>query len=109
MATPIINFTQQTLHQLANAGSRWIYFADEQTPGLRLGVGPNGHKTFYLYRRICGRPERVKIGPFPDLSVAYARTQAWALKAAIGGGANPSEARRALRAAPTLEELFNEY
>ena len=109
MSPTDIPFTNRDLLEFKNESKKWVYLPDPQTPGLRLGVGPNGHKTFYLYKRIRGRPERLKIGAFPDLSIAYARTQAWALKAAIGTGANPVEAQRAVRGAPTLEELFNEY
>ncbi len=85
------------------------YWYDDQVPGLAIGVNRGGSKTFLLYRKISGRPERVPIGPYPTLSVDEARTRAMEMNVAIAGGKNPADKHRKLRAEATLEEFFAAY
>lgn len=77
--------------------------------GLALAVTAAGTKTFLLYRKIGGRPERITIGRFPDLSVEQARGAASTLNGQIARGENPKERRRALRSETTLVSLFEQY
>ncbi|MFO0868450.1 MAG: Arm DNA-binding domain-containing protein [Pirellulales bacterium] len=49
---------------------------DTKAPGLIAELRPGGTLTFYLYRRIEGRPARVRIGPFPAVTVEQARKHA---------------------------------
>ena len=91
------------------AGKRVTYY-DTKTPGLQLRVSATGIKTFSVYRRLkAGEPERVTLGRFPSMTVEQAQKQAAEVIAEIEGGANPAEAKRALREEPTLAEFFNEY
>jgi len=68
-----------------------------------------GSKTFYLYRRINGRPERVKLGGFPAVTVKQARKLATEALGTIATGGNPNAARRAVRAEWTLNQLLDDY
>ena len=52
------------------------YFKDTQLKGLILDVRASGTKTFYVYKKIHGRPERIRLGTFPALSIENARKQA---------------------------------
>jgi integrase len=72
-------------------------------------VTPKGKKTFFLYRKIEGRPERVRIGPFPDFTIEQARGRAAALNSDIAKGLNPAQERRTLGDNPSLGELFTRY
>ena len=91
------------------AGKRVTYY-DTKTPGLQLRVSATGIKTFSVYRRLkAGEPERVTLGRFPSMTVEQAQKQAAEVIAEIEGGANPAEAKRALREEPTLAEFFSEY
>jgi integrase len=74
-----------------------------------VAVSPLGKKSFLLYRKVKGRPERIGLGPFPDLSIEQARGIAEEMNSKIALGLNPAEAKRALRAEPTFGELFAEY
>jgi len=74
-----------------------------------LMVTGNGYKTFYVYKKVQGRPERIKVGRFPDLSVEQARNRAKVLLAAIAQDKNPSEDKRRIRGTMTIGELFNLY
>ncbi len=74
-----------------------------------LAVTAAGTKTFYLYKRIDGKPERVLLGRFPDISIENARKKAAEAKGTIAGGKNPQKVKRAIRAEMTFLELFTEY
>jgi hypothetical protein len=54
--------------------------------GLAMAVSPAGRKTFILYRKIAGRPERITIGLYPDLSIEQARGKASELNSVIAQG-----------------------
>jgi integrase len=58
---------------------------------------------------VAGRPERIKIGPWPQFTVEQAREEADSLNGTIADGINPNDARRQRREAPTLGEAFEEY
>jgi integrase len=58
---------------------------------------------------VQGRPERVKIGTFPDMSIEGARAQAQGMNAVIAQGGNPAQERRSIRAEMTLQELFDTF
>lgn len=94
---------------MGNKGGVYDTYHDENEKGLILIVSNGGAKTFYLYRKINGRPERVKLGAFPDLSVDNARKQAQIYKGKIATGSNPNTDRKNLRQEITLKELFEAY
>lgn len=89
------------------SGRRWVY--DTKSPGLGLLVTEKGAKSFYLYRKIRGRPERIRIGGFPEINVETARNQAVKLNAEIAKGENPADAKRKQRGELTLGQLFDLY
>lgn len=108
---PKINFTKTAIERLPLPEKSWVYYTDEKTPSLTLGVGPSGVKTFYLYKRVSGQtaPERIKIGRYPEFSVEMARNHAMVLHGMFAKGQNPAEIKRAGKAELTLLELFQEY
>lgn len=109
-----INFTKLRIEALpipaaAGGGFARNYYRDERAAGLVLCVTSAGSKTFEFYKRVAGRPTRVKIGHFPDLSVEQARNAAARLAGEIAQGGNPAEKRRVARGEMTLQELFDHY
>lgn len=105
-----IPFTEARLAAipLPQAG-RTVYYDTEQ-PGLQVRVSTTGSKTFSVLRRSRGgRPERINIGKWPDLSVKRAREEAKQIVAALARAQSPADARRLLRAELTLGELFEKY
>ena len=102
------NFTKKAIDLLVS-GPKRVYFYDEQVRGLALAVDPTGRKTFLLYKKVQGRPERVKIGIFPDMSIEGARAQAQGMNVVIAQGGNPAHERRSVRAEMTLQELFDTW
>lgn len=105
-----LNFTRKGLDALTSPrGTQRSYHYDTQVRGLALGVSASGRKTFILYRKVLGRPERITLGLYPDLSIEQARGKASAMNAAIARGEDPGQERRSIRAEMTLENLFTLY
>ncbi len=77
--------------------------------GLGISVTSTGVKSFVVYRWISGKPERVTLGRYPDLSIEQARRKAEEVNATIAKGENPNDKRRIERAEITFGELFKEY
>lgn len=118
MTTYRINFTRPALTRIAppalpqgKKGKGGVYdtYYDTREKGLVLLVSHGGAKTYYLYKKINGRPERIKLGQFTDITLDDARQRAAKHKGSIASGRNPQQEKRAFRAETTLEELFNEY
>lgn len=103
------NFTMERLHAIAPPATGRATYHDLDTAGLQLRVTAAGIKTFSLFRRIQGRVERVTLGRFPSMTVDTARKAALKIAAGIADGANPAQAKRAHRAAPTLREVLDDY
>lgn len=92
------DFAQRNKGQRASA-------MDEQQRGLRVDLRGD-RLTFYLYRRIAGRPARVRIGPFPELSIDNARKRAAELIGRVASGENVVAERRADRHQKTIAGLW---
>jgi len=104
------NFTKKAIDALpAPRNGQRAYFYDRSIRGLAVAVSPLGKKTYILYRKIAGRPERITIGPCGDLSVEQARKRAEEMNGAIAMGANPAAKRRTVRDEMTLGELFQTF
>lgn len=111
--TQKITFTIAALDNLPlpEAGERVTYH-DTKVNGLQLRVTANGTKTFYIFQRVNGKPERVKVGehPYPIMSVDQARKRAKEIIHQIAEGTSPSAAKREVKAkALTLAEAVNQY
>ncbi|MGH1377169.1 MAG: tyrosine-type recombinase/integrase [Alphaproteobacteria bacterium] len=110
MTTNKLNFTKASLLKAPTPPKGKLdYYKDTRENGLELIATSGGSKTFYLYRKINGKPERVKLGKFPDMSVENARKAAQRNKGLIADGINPNEEKRRIRDEHTFKELFNEY
>lgn len=83
---------------------------DADCVGLSIVVTPTGTRTFYLTRRIEGRPRRIRIGAYPETTPEAARKIAAGMVGDIVSGRNPADERRRRRAGrsedPTLGELL---
>ena len=75
------------------------YFYDTRTPGLAVCVTKAGRRTFYLIRRIRGRPERVRLGRFPDISIVGARRKAAIANSQVAERGDPKALLRTSRGA----------
>ena len=101
-------FTEDYVKDLKPTGKQYSK-KDSVVRGLVLLVSPKGAKTFYVYRRIDGRPERVRLGPWPDLKVKRARIKAEKVNGQIAEGNNPADLSRSAREEMTVGELWDRY
>ena len=104
-------FTEARIKNLSPAveGVKKAYYRDSKTRGFMVGVSPAGTKTFILYRKLAGRPERVFIGHWPDLPVEEARKKAEQMNGDIAKGENPAHERRQKRLEGTFGNLWDHY
>ncbi|WNB74540.1 tyrosine-type recombinase/integrase [Methylomonas koyamae] len=105
------SFTKPQIEALPvpEPGERVIYHdTHKNAAGLQLRVTSTG-QTFFIQRRVDGKPERVTIGKFPDYSIENARKEAARLTALIAQGINPNSDARALKTETTLQELFDDF
>ena len=103
------NFTKAAFEALPVPEKGWTYYYDLKVQGLGIGVGATGKKSFILYRKINGRPERITLGRYPDLAIEQARGKASELNADIAEGKSPADRLRAAKREMTLGDLFQEY
>lgn len=110
MSTTKLNFTKPALQKLPlpPAGRR-DYYRDEREKGLLLDVRSTGSMTFYLYKKVNGKPERMYLGQFPDMSIENARKASAGKKGEIAQGQNPQDEKRNIRNEITFGELFTMY
>ncbi len=133
MAYEKINFSRSALRELpaAPVGKR-VYYRDTKEPGLLLCVTPAGTKSFQVYMKVTGNPERVTLGRFspriaesvdlpracahgdfmantPELNVRMARSLAPLIKLDLKAGVSAADTKKSKRAELTLGELFEEY
>jgi integrase len=85
-------------------GRRYTY--DTKVAGLALCTTSAGSKSFYIYRWHAGRPVRMKLGPFPTMSVEEAQKQARVLVGEMARGLDPQAARMAANHEQTLRGLW---
>lgn len=110
MAKNEINFTKAAL-ELAHvpAGDKRFYLHDERESGLVLQITSTGRKTFQLYKKHMGKPVRVTIGTYPELTVEQARRKAREIKVDLINGINPNDETRAVREELTFAVLFQRW
>ena len=82
---------------------------DSEIKGFALRVTTGGAKSFVLDYRIDGRQRRITLGNYPDWTVQAARMAAKQMKRDVDLGHDPMGERRALRDAPTVEDLWQRY
>lgn len=104
-----LNFTKDALLKIEPPKTSRDIYKDSKEKGLILIVSYGGSKIFYLYKLISGKPHRIKVGAFPDLSIAEAREKVLELKNQIAKGLNPAEEKSNSAKELTFKELFDRY
>jgi integrase len=85
------------------------FYRDDALRGFALRCNWGGTKSFILESRIKGRPRRLTIGRYPDMSVLKARAQALKIKSIIAHGGDPTIERERGRNEPTFADLADRY
>jgi len=102
-------FIEKHALALSASGDERAVFQDTEVRGLVLRVSSSGRKTFSVLKKLNGRPLRITLGTFPDLSVEQARKRAQEVLSDIALGVNPNEEKMARRDELTFGELFELY
>lgn len=104
------NFTKKALDALPTPapGQRKFYY-DTDVRGLALRVMSSGAKSFYMYKWIGGKPQKSKLGPYPDMTIEQARRRAQEENAKVVQGHDPAAERERKRLEWTFEDLFKWY
>jgi integrase len=71
-----MNLTKRSIAALLTPTTKRALQYDSQVRGLGVMVQPSGHRSFFWYRKVRGRPTWKTLGTFPDLTVEQARTRA---------------------------------
>lgn len=100
-------FSKKKLESLIPPDTGRDVYSDSKTPGLILRITPTGSKSFYFYKKVKGRPVRMLLGKFPEISVENARTACHATAGKIALGKDPAAERRAARHEQTVGGLFS--
>lgn len=111
MAAIKINFTKAALGALTipPPGKRAEVY-DSKTPRLMLRVTHTGAKSFAVYRRVNGRPQRVRLGCYPDMTIEQARKAAAKALSKMANGIDPiAEKRAKLGRAISLQAVLDAY
>lgn len=116
MASYRINFTKKSLEHIIppvkpteKKGGVFDTYYDIKEKGLILLVSNGGAKTFYLYTKVNSKPERIKIGSFPEMPVEQARKEATNNRSLINSGQNPNRDKNNLKEEITFKELFDQF
>lgn len=107
-----LNFTKRSLEAIPTPKKQRVTVHDTQTPGLGLLIQPTGHKSFYWFRKVDGKPKWTTIGDFPALTVEQARVRAGEFNSSLAKwkstnyeGPSPFKRRDGI----TFGQLFDQY
>lgn len=104
-----LKLTKPVVASLAPAAMRFVVW-DASVPGFGVVVHPSGRKSFALfYRSHDGTQRKPTIGTFGPMTVDQARELARDMLAKVRAGEDPSQARRAARDAPTVDDAADRY
>lgn len=81
----------------AKPGEKPMRLFDER--GLYLEISPSGGKWWRLKYRFAGKEKRLSLGVYPDVSLKEARERRDEARKLLAGGVDPSESRKARKAA----------
>jgi len=99
--------TTKSIDALKPAEGKRYEVRDSKAPGLHLRVSSTGAKVFYLSARADGQRRRIKIGPYPIISLADARRRATEIARDIELGVFRHEQAPHEATAPTLREAIS--
>jgi integrase len=110
MPTVKAALTKKTIDDFPAPEAGRSFIADTRVPGLLVQVTPNGTKSFQVYRKANGKPVRVTLGRYPDMTIEQARRAGMEALSKLAGGINPNEEKQRIKlASKSVQEVFTEY
>lgn len=110
-AMPIVEMTDRFCQAAKPLEGKQTDFFDAVVRGLCLRVSPGGTRTWNLIYTKPGdaKRARMKLGRYPEITLAKAREKARAARASIGEGVDPTAEKRAQAASQTVSDLVDNY
>ncbi len=94
----------------AQSQAQAVELRDTLVPSFLCKVAPTGRKVFMLqYRTNAGERSKPALGVYGELTVEQARSLAQEWLAKVRRGGDPSAAKAAARAAPTVKDLCEKF
>ncbi len=90
-------------------GSSRVWVTDRKQSGLQLVIYPSGKKTYVLYRRIDGKPQRIRLASASEVTPQDARRLACEMLRDIALGVDPLAERRQRRSEETLTDVWGNW
>ena len=94
---PRINLTDAAIQRLRRPADSPIDYWDTTLRGLGLRIAPSGRKTFNVQTKVLRkgrrRDTRIKLGVYPEISLADARTKAVEVKRQASDDLDPVAVR----------------
>lgn len=104
---PSQRLTDRSLRALKTEGQR-VEVWDETLPGFGVRVSPTGRKVFIVRYRAGGKRRRVRVGRYPETSLADARDRAKVLLGQVVGGDDPVRIHREGKTFGELADIYLE-
>lgn len=106
---PRIKLTARSVAAIKPPAKGQVDYFDESLPGFGVRVSYGGVKAWILMYRHGGIKRRLKLGTYPALSLADARSMAKDKLHLAARGSDPAGAKAAERRAETVADLAAEY
>ncbi|MBF6571639.1 MAG: site-specific integrase [Candidatus Binataceae bacterium] len=101
--------TQRLVESTSPPAAGQLFIRDTEVEGFALRVTAAGARSFVWEGRIKGRPRRLTLGKYPDLTVLLARNKAQATRSAVAAGGDPALDRQRALKAPIFKNLVADY
>jgi integrase len=104
-----LTFSKKTVEAVKPPAKGRLVVHDTKIRGLVMRVTETGARSFFIYRKVDGRPRKYFICSWPDLTVDQIRDKAEQYNADIANGIDPTAERKASREQKTLGEVWEHY
>lgn len=104
-----VHLTKAVIESLKPDPERFYVVNDAKQTGLCVRVMPSGACYFVAYRKVDGRPQRMTIGRFPEVSVDQARKRVLEIAGDIARGRNPFVEKKAQAGELTFGQLHQRF
>jgi len=102
-------FSKASLAKTTTPKAGRVYVYDARVTGLCLCITASGLQTFYSYKKVEGRPVRVRLGRYPGITIQQARSLAADVAVDIARGGNPQKRRQEVREELTFGDLCTHF
>ncbi|NUQ60902.1 MAG: tyrosine-type recombinase/integrase [Pirellulales bacterium] len=102
-------FSKRRLEAIPIPAIGRVQYRDTGCPGLIVRVAAGGSRVFYWYRKVNGKPQRVRLGDFPGMSAEQARKAAARENGKAAAGRDPAAEKREKRQEITIADLFADW